>query len=114
KDGTREFVTVIEEICADRSSLKPTIILKMEEFIAEWFYRIRGVPEDILFGRSHNGWTNEKMAQTYLERNFDEGSTTAYKAQGAYRLLLFDGYSSHVNAVFLEFCVSHNIIPYCL
>ncbi|RPA96707.1 hypothetical protein L873DRAFT_1693555, partial [Choiromyces venosus 120613-1] len=29
-------------------------------------------------------------------------------------LLLFDGYSSYVNAAFLEFCVSHNIIPYCL
>ncbi|RPA91699.1 hypothetical protein L873DRAFT_1611836, partial [Choiromyces venosus 120613-1] len=30
------------------------------------------------------------------------------------RLLLFDGHSSHVNAAFLEFCVSHKIIPYCL
>ncbi|RPA96297.1 hypothetical protein L873DRAFT_1925421 [Choiromyces venosus 120613-1] len=41
-------------------------------------------------------------------------STTAYKAQRAHRLLLFDGHSSHINAAFLEFCVSHNIIPYCL
>ncbi|RPB01214.1 hypothetical protein L873DRAFT_1677582, partial [Choiromyces venosus 120613-1] len=109
-----EFVMVIEGICVDGSSLKLTIILKMEEFIGEWFHRIRGVPEDILFGCLHNRGTDEKMAQTYLKQNFGEGSTIAYKVQGAYQLLLFDGHSSHINAAFLEFYVSHNIIPYCL
>ncbi|RPA89435.1 DDE-domain-containing protein, partial [Choiromyces venosus 120613-1] len=39
---------------------------------------------------------------------------TACKAQGEYCLLLFDRHSSHVNAAFLEFCVSHKIISYCL
>ncbi|RPA90718.1 hypothetical protein L873DRAFT_1716911, partial [Choiromyces venosus 120613-1] len=32
---TREFVTVIGEICADGTARNPTIILKAEEFIAE-------------------------------------------------------------------------------
>jgi len=94
-DGTREFVTVIEGICADGTTLKPTIILKAEEFIAEWFKKVRGIPEDILFGRSHNGWTNEKMAMEYLGRNFGEDSITAQKAGDEYQLLLFDGHSCH-------------------
>ncbi|RPA96253.1 hypothetical protein L873DRAFT_1926050, partial [Choiromyces venosus 120613-1] len=79
-----EFVTVIEGICADGSSLKSTIILKTEEFIVEWFHRIRGIPEDILFNHLHNGWNDEKTAQTYLGRNFSERSITAYNMQGAY------------------------------
>ncbi|RPA97361.1 CENP-B protein, partial [Choiromyces venosus 120613-1] len=114
QNGTWEFVTVIEGVCADGTILNPTIILKAEEFIAEWFKKVKGVPEDILFGRSHNGWTDEKMARKYLERNFDSNSITAQKAAGEYRLLLFDGHSSHVNIGFLEFCVSQKIIPYCL
>ena len=54
-DGTREFVTVIEGVCTDRTVLNPTIIFKAEEFIAEWFQRVQGIPENILFGRSENG-----------------------------------------------------------
>jgi len=34
-DGTREFVTIIEGVCADRTVLNPTIIFKAEEFIIE-------------------------------------------------------------------------------
>jgi len=94
--------------------LKPTIILKAEEFIAEWFKKVRGIPEDILFGRSHNEWTDEKMAMEYLGRNFGEDSITAQKAGDEYRLLLFEGHSSHVNIKFLDYCISQNIIPYCL
>ncbi|RPA92867.1 hypothetical protein L873DRAFT_1778929, partial [Choiromyces venosus 120613-1] len=41
-----EFVTVIEGVCADGTALKPTIILKAEEFIAEWFKKVRGILED--------------------------------------------------------------------
>jgi len=67
-----------------------------------------------LFGRSHNGWTDEQMAQTYLRRNFDNQSQTAQKAAGQYGLLLLDGHNSHVNPNFLEFCLSEKIIPYCL
>jgi len=113
-DGTREFVTVIEGVCADGTALKPTIILKAEEFIAEWFQKVRGVPENILFGRSHNGWTDEKMAMEFLKRNFGSESTTAHKAGDEFRLLLFDGHSSHVNMQFLDFCITQKIIPYCL
>lgn len=51
----REFVTVIEGICGDGSCLNPTIILKAKDFIAEWFKRVEGVLEEILFGKSHNG-----------------------------------------------------------
>ncbi|RPA96258.1 hypothetical protein L873DRAFT_1695017, partial [Choiromyces venosus 120613-1] len=53
--GTQEFITVIEAIYADGTWLQPMIILKAEEFIAEWFQKVKGVLEDILFSQSHNG-----------------------------------------------------------
>jgi len=54
-DGTSEFVTVIEGVCADGTVLNPTIIFKVEEFKAEWFQRVRGIPENSLFDRLQNG-----------------------------------------------------------
>jgi len=56
------------------------------------------------------------MAKRFLERNFREGSITEQKAKETnnYRLLLFDGYRSHVNIIFLEFCIKHKIVPFCL
>ena len=103
-------------MCGDGSTLDPTIIFKEEEFIAEWFHKLPRVPEKILFGQSHNGWTDESMARKFLERNFGNGSVTEQKARDTndYRLLLFDGHSSHVNIAFLEFCIENKIIPFCL
>jgi len=54
------------------------------------------------------------MAQTYLKQNFGNQSQIAHKAEGQYRLLLFDEHNSHVNPDFLEFCLSEKIILYCL
>ncbi|RPA97148.1 hypothetical protein L873DRAFT_1691818, partial [Choiromyces venosus 120613-1] len=107
--GAQEFMTVIEGICADGTSSDPTIILKAEDFVAEWFKRLQGVPENILFGKSHNGWTDERMAIKYLKRNFEPISQSAVKA-----VLLFDRHKSHVNSWFLDDCVENRIVPYCL
>jgi len=113
-DGTREFVTIIEGVCADGTVLNPTIIFKAEKCIAEWFQRVQGIPENILFRRSQNGWTDEKMAMEYLRRNFGPNSIPAEKAMRQFRLLLFDGHSSYVNIKFLEYAIAHQIIPFCL
>lgn len=109
------MATVLEGICADGSSLNPMIIYKCEEFLSEWFDNLReGMPLNILFGRSHNGWTDERMALRYLATNFGPGSESERKAGDNYRLLLFDGHSSHVTTSFLSYCLDHKIIPCCL
>lgn len=112
--GNHEFVTVIEGICGDGSYLNPTMILKAKDFIVKWFKRVEGVLEEILFGKSHNGWTDEEMTMKFLKWNVGPTSESALKARDEYRLLLFDGYSSHVNPLFLDYCVENKIIPYCL
>lgn len=78
------------------------IIYKCEEFISEWFDNFRyDTPENILFGRSSNGWTDETMSLKWLERNYGPDSKTAEKAGNDFWLLLFDGHTSHVNTSFL-------------
>ncbi|RPA94353.1 CENP-B protein, partial [Choiromyces venosus 120613-1] len=115
QDGTREFTTVIEGICGDGTPLEaPCIILKAKEFQSEWFKNLHGVPPRTLFGKSPNGWTDEKMGARFLKRNFGPDSESAVKAQEEYRLLIFDGHNSHVNSQFLSYCLDNKVIPLCL
>ena len=115
KEGTRELATVIEGVCGDGTSLEaPCIIFKAKEFQSEWFKNLPGVPPHTLFGKSPNGWTDEEMGARFLERNLGPDSLSAVKAQGHYRLLIFDGHNSHVNSRFLTYCLDNKVIPLCL
>ncbi|RPA96463.1 hypothetical protein L873DRAFT_1694501, partial [Choiromyces venosus 120613-1] len=73
-----------------------------------------GVPENILFGKFHNGWNNEKIAIKYLDQNFGPTSQSAVKVGEEYQLPLFNGQNSHVNYQFLDYCTRYKIVPYCL
>jgi hypothetical protein len=42
------------------------------------------------------------------------GSATEVKAAGEWRMLLFDGHTSHVNREFLQTCLDYNVLPVCL
>ena len=110
------MVTVLEGICGDGSSMDPMIIYKAEKLISEWFKGVSraNVPDNILFGRSPNRWTDERFAMGYLERHFGPGSLSERKCQESWRMLIFDGHTSHVNPRFLEYCIDHHIIPFCL
>lgn len=37
-----------------------------------------------------------------------------FRAQGEWRMLIFDGFESHLNLELIEFCLNHKIIPFCL
>jgi len=112
--GNRELATIVEGISGDGSALEPMIIYKAKDFRQEWFKDLPNVPESILFGKSPNGWTDERIALRWLESNFGPSSTTARKAGTRNRILLFDGHNSHVNINFLEYCVKNRVIPICL
>ena len=115
QDGCREFVTVICCICADGSYLDSAIIMKAQNGMQDcWFRNLENVPDNILFGVSPNGWTDNSKAMAWLHRNFGPGSTTQVKAMGEWRMLLFDGHISHVNREFLQTCLEYKVLPVCL
>jgi hypothetical protein len=79
-----------------------------------WFQNLDGVPRDVLFGVSPNGWTDNSKALAWLERSFGPGSETEKKAAGQWRMLIFDGHISHVNREFLSTCLDYKVLPLCL
>ena len=82
QDGNREMVTVIECICADGSSVSPTIIYRSVGDVEKtWFETPQGFPEGALYGRSPNGWTSNLIGLEWLNRNFGPGSATAIMNQ---------------------------------
>ncbi|RPB00258.1 DDE-domain-containing protein [Choiromyces venosus 120613-1] len=90
------------------------IIFKVKDFREEWFEGVPNVPQNLLFGKSPNGWTDRKISLRWLEANFGPSSITADKAGARYRILLFNGHNSHVNISFLECCINNKVIPICL
>ena len=73
QDGSREFATAICCICADGSYLDSAIIMKAQNMQDSWFTDLSNVPDNILFGVSPNGWTDNSKALAWLERNFGPG-----------------------------------------
>ena len=116
-DGGREMITVIETICANGSQLLPMIIFKGDGVQESWVENSHLCMLDgVLVGYLENGWTDGKKSLRYLEHFFGPNSSTATKAAGRtrFRMLLFDGHSSHVTWEFLLYCLQHRIIPFCL
>ncbi|KAF8221739.1 DDE-domain-containing protein, partial [Tricholoma matsutake] len=84
-------VTALVTICADRMTLKPTIIFKGRNFMKSW----------------ENGWTDGGLALEWMKKDFDP--QTKEKAAGETRVLLMDGHSSHYTADLLEYCLENDI-----
>jgi len=82
QDGSQEFVTVICCICADGTYLPSAIIMKGHDLQDIWFQNLDGIPRDVLFGVSLNGWTDNSKPFAWLEHSFGPGSETEKKAAG--------------------------------
>jgi hypothetical protein len=91
--GNREWVTVIQSICAAGYATPPFIIYKGRVHISAW-YEEAGIPYDWKLSVSENGWTNNELGLAWL-KHFDEHTKT--RQVGLYRLLILDGHESHLN-----------------
>ncbi|KIM76312.1 hypothetical protein PILCRDRAFT_77983, partial [Piloderma croceum F 1598] len=88
-------VTAIVTICADRTTLCPTIIFK---------------------AHSPNGWTDSELGYEWLVKDFD--AQTKDKAGGRTHVLLMDGHCSHYSLDLLKYAQKNNIVilrylPHC-
>ena len=89
--GNREWVTAIE--CINASG---------------WY---KDLPPDWTVALSDNGWTTGELGLEWV-KHFDRH--TQSRTQGAYRLLILDGYSSHATPEFDQFCKDSKIITLCM
>ena len=108
--GNREWVTVIQSICAAGYATPPFIIYKGRVHISAW-YEEADIPYDWKLSVSENGWTNNKLGLAWL-KHFDEYTKT--RQVGSYRLLILDGHESHLNQEFKDYCLVQKILTLCM
>jgi DDE superfamily endonuclease len=111
-------------ICADETTLSPTIIFKGKAVQSEWIKMnpLKSACVLLLSSRatlthltcrvciSDKGWTDQEIAFQWLQ-NFNE--TTAEKAGSQPQLLLLDGHNSHYGLEFIHYAKEHNITVMC-
>jgi hypothetical protein len=108
--GDREWVTVIQSICAAGYTTPPFIIYKGRVHISAW-YEEADIPRNWKLSVSENGWTNNALGLEWL-KHFD--THTKARQVGSYRLLILDGHESHLNQDFKDYCLDNKILTLCM
>jgi len=104
--GDREWVTVIQSICAAGYAIPPFIIYKGRVRISAW-YEEASIPRNWKLSVSENGWTKNALDLEWL-KHFDAHTKT--RRVGVYRLLILDGHESHLNQDFKDYCLENKIL----
>lgn len=105
----REYTTVVEAISADGHFIPPFIIFPGKCILAGWF-DVCDEP-DYIIGVSDSGYINDILAFQWIQ-HFEHH--TRRRMLGVKRLLLCDGYGSHMTYEFIDFCEKNNILLYFL
>ncbi|EUC46893.1 hypothetical protein COCMIDRAFT_91524 [Bipolaris oryzae ATCC 44560] len=109
QDGSRDWTTIISCICADRSSVDPTIIYEGAAGLhTEWLRDLEVGKHQVFCCSSLSGWSNNELALAWVEQVFDR--LTKEKAKRDYRMLIVDGHGTHLTPSFIDYCYAHRII----
>lgn len=103
--GRQEWITAIECICADGSSIPPMIIFKGKSLMTSWIPP--SSPKGWHYTYNIKGWTSNEHGITWVKLF---NAATADKANGKKRLLICDGHDSHISAELVRFSIDHNIL----
>ena len=105
----RELVTAVECFSATGYHVPPMLIFKGAYHLRKYFDN--NINGDTLFARSETGFTNDILTMAWLKHfnNF-----TAPRTRGAYRMIIFDDYGSHITQDFLQYCWDNKIRPFQL
>ena len=105
KPGRQEWVTSVECICADGTSISPLIIFKAENLSHQWIPA--NIAENWKFSCNSKGWTSNYHGIEWLRRCFEP--QTCEKSDGGHRLLICDGHDSHITGKWIGHCMDNNI-----
>ena len=103
QDGSREFILLLAYVNALGVKGLACILYQgtSQDLQSSW---VEDLDEEYpaFFGSTEKGWTNDAMGLEWLRKVFEP--ETKQRAGNRRRLLILDGYSSHVNLAFLELC----------
>jgi hypothetical protein len=103
--GDTEHVSVVEAISAGCATIAPLIIIKGVIIQTRWFHDLK--EGDIAIGVSDSGYSNDILSFQWLQ-HFNRLSKRTQ--QGIYRLLIMDGYDSHLTIQFVRYCEMEKIL----
>ncbi len=99
--GDREQCTIVESVSAAGRSIPPLAIIKGVIILQRWFAELPPELDNLLVGTSDSGYSNDTLFFQWLQH---WEYFTRIGARGKYRLLLLDGYDSHLTYSALKFC----------
>ena len=105
--GSRIWTTIVECISADGRALTPLVIFKGRTVQQQWFPENLDFLSSWDFTSSIKGWTNDKIALTWLKTIFIP--QTMPQKKGEKRLLIIDGHGSHATDDFMFECFYNGI-----
>jgi len=114
-DGNREMITVVEAISGEGIVQPPLVIYKGAGHYKGWYQSLKNPEVDCdqwKFTYSKKGWTSHMLGMEWI-KHFHEVTKSTVMG-GEWRLLIVDGHGSHITVEFVEFCLSVNIVAYCL
>jgi hypothetical protein len=100
-NSSRKFISFLVIIYADSTKIPLALIYKSKTNSLQDTWTIDVEEEEVYFLVSTNRWSSNKFGIVYLTQVFDLYTRTKTSPRGT-RLLIIDGYSSHINLVFLE------------
>ena len=116
QDGNREWVTLVECVSLVGAVLSPWVIFKGKVQLKKWSSKLQELRKGEEFPghicTSVNGWTDNELGVEWLRNCFEPETIKTQK--GEWRLLLWDGHSSHISTEAIRFCLEKKIIPLCL
>jgi len=107
--GNREWVTSIEAINSKGWAIPPFVIFAGKMHQMAWYQT--GLPPTWKIAISENGWTNDELGFQWIQHFYQH---TRHASKSKWRLLIFDGYSSHQTAQFRQFCLDNHILTLCM
>jgi hypothetical protein len=112
QDRSREFITLIAAICADELCIPPALIYQgaSHDLQDTWLEDFDHSRERAFFASSEKGWSDDKLGLQWLEHIFDAGTKEKAVRDRERRLLLLDGYNSHVNLAFINYADANRIL----
>ncbi|KAF4627253.1 hypothetical protein G7Y89_g10904 [Cudoniella acicularis] len=109
QDGSREFISILACISAFGKWIPPLLVYKgdLGDLQNTWVDDVT-TKSAAHFTVSSNGWSNNAIGLVWLKQVFCR--YTKPKRETQKRLLIVDGYSSHVNMAFINTCDKNSII----
>ena len=105
----RSYVTSVKCVSAGGFSMPLIIILQGKQILNKWVHN--NLDEDISLAVSDSGYSNDYLEYKWLV-HFELHSRGTQR--GVYRLLIMDGYGSHLTYKFWAFARDHKIVLFRL